>query len=87
MDLEHELDQGVLQPRALAFEELEAAAGDLRAALEVKYVELLAEVVVWDHRVGQVAQVVESLAVALDVVGLPAADRGGVVGDIRQFEQ
>ncbi len=46
VQLEHEGDQRALQPRAGALEHVEAAAGQLRPALEVDDVERLAQLVV-----------------------------------------
>ncbi len=77
----------MFQTCPLALDELVAAAGHLRAALEVEQVQLLAEVVMRDDLVGQVPQVVEPLAVALDVVCLVLAGRDRFVRDVRQFQQ
>jgi len=42
VDVEHELDQRVFEAGAVALRDVEAAAGDLRAALEVEDLQVLA---------------------------------------------
>jgi len=84
---QHELDQGVFEARPLARREVEAAAGDLRAPVEIEDPERLAEIVVGGDRIGKLAAVVEPPPVDLDVVGLVVADgRVGMWG-VREFEQ
>jgi len=80
MHVEHELDQRMLQPGAVALRDVEAAAGDFRAALEVEDLQLLAQIVVGLHVVGNLAQVVEPLAASLDVLRLVGPDRHRLVG-------
>lgn len=87
VEVEHELDERVLQSRPFTLREVESAARDLRAAVEIENFEFLAEIVVRDDWVGKVPQVVEPPPIDFDVVGLVVADRGVRMWNVWEFEQ
>ena len=87
MDVQHELNQGVFESRAVALQEIKPPAGDFRTPREIENFEFLAQIVVWRNVVGKLPEVVEPLTPALDVFGLVVAHWDRVVRQLWQRQQ
>ena len=77
----------MFEARAVALQEEEAAASDLRGAVLVDDLQVRAQFVVGGHGVGVDPQVLEALAVDLLVVALVLAGRNVLLGDVRNLKQ
>src|SRR5438874_1453648 len=85
VQVEHEGDQGALQPGARVPEDEEARAGKLDAALEVDDAERLAQLPVWLRL--EVVSLLDALGTHYDVARLIRSNGHVLRGDVWHFEE